>query len=78
MNLGIKNLKVLVTAGAGGIGLEIARSFVAEGAQGACLRRRPEGAARARQERPEGHALDAATCPTASRWRNCSARRSPR
>src|ERR1043165_9320688 len=33
MNLGIKNLKVLVTAGAGGIGLEIARSFVAEGAR---------------------------------------------
>ena len=27
MNLGIKNLKVLVTAGAGGIGLEIARAF---------------------------------------------------
>jgi len=33
MNLGIKNLKVLVTAGAGGIGLETARSFVAEGAK---------------------------------------------
>jgi NAD(P)-dependent dehydrogenase (short-subunit alcohol dehydrogenase family) len=33
MNLGIKNLKVLVTAGAGGIGLEIARSFAAEGAR---------------------------------------------
>ncbi len=33
MNLGIKNLKVLVTAGAGGIGLEIARAFVAEGAR---------------------------------------------
>ena len=33
MNLGIKGLKVLVTAGAGGIGLEIARSFVAEGAR---------------------------------------------
>ena len=33
MNLGIKNLKVLVTAGAGGIGLEVARSFVAEGAK---------------------------------------------
>ena len=33
MNLGIKNLKVLVTAGAGGIGLETARSFVAEGAR---------------------------------------------
>jgi NAD(P)-dependent dehydrogenase (short-subunit alcohol dehydrogenase family) len=32
MNLGIKNLRVLVTAGAGGIGLEIARAFVAEGA----------------------------------------------
>ena len=33
MNLGIKGLRVLVTAGAGGIGLEIARSFVAEGAR---------------------------------------------
>src|SRR5256885_15872894 len=33
MNLAIKNLKVLVTAGAGGIGLEIARAFVAEGAR---------------------------------------------
>jgi NAD(P)-dependent dehydrogenase (short-subunit alcohol dehydrogenase family) len=33
VNLGIKNLRVLVTAGAGGIGLEIARAFVAEGAQ---------------------------------------------
>ena len=33
MNLGIKNLKVLVTAGANGIGLETARSFVAEGAR---------------------------------------------
>ena len=33
MNLGIKGLRVLVTAGAGGIGLEIARAFVAEGAR---------------------------------------------
>ncbi len=33
MNLGIKNLRVLVTAGAGGIGLEIARAFTAEGAR---------------------------------------------
>src|SRR5882757_8294343 len=33
MNLGIKNLRVLVTAGAGGIGLETARSFAAEGAK---------------------------------------------
>ena len=33
VNLGIKDLRVLVTAGAGGIGLEIARSFVAEGAR---------------------------------------------
>src|SRR5215216_7569398 len=33
MNLGIRNLKVLVTAGAGGIGLETARSFLAEGAR---------------------------------------------
>src|SRR5437764_14849590 len=33
MNLGIKGLRVLVTAGAGGIGLEIARAFAAEGAR---------------------------------------------
>ena len=33
MNLGIKGLRVLVTAGAGGIGREIARAFVAEGAR---------------------------------------------
>jgi NAD(P)-dependent dehydrogenase (short-subunit alcohol dehydrogenase family) len=33
MNLGIKGLRVLVTAGAGGIGLAIARAFVAEGAR---------------------------------------------
>jgi NAD(P)-dependent dehydrogenase (short-subunit alcohol dehydrogenase family) len=33
VNLGIKNLRVLVTAGAGGIGLETARSFAAEGAR---------------------------------------------
>ena len=34
MDLGIKDLRVLVTAGAGGIGLEIARAFVREGACG--------------------------------------------
>ena len=33
MDLGIQGLRVLVTAGAGGIGLEIARSFVREGAR---------------------------------------------
>ncbi len=33
MDLGIEGLRVLVTAGAGGIGLEIARSFVREGAR---------------------------------------------
>jgi NAD(P)-dependent dehydrogenase (short-subunit alcohol dehydrogenase family) len=33
VDLGIKGLRVLVTAGAGGIGLEIARAFVAEGAR---------------------------------------------
>jgi len=33
MNLGIKGLRILVTAGAGGIGLEIARAFTAEGAR---------------------------------------------
>jgi NAD(P)-dependent dehydrogenase (short-subunit alcohol dehydrogenase family) len=32
MDLGINGLRVLVTAGAGGIGLEIARAFVREGA----------------------------------------------
>ena len=33
MNLDIKGLRVLVTAGANGIGLEIARAFIAEGAK---------------------------------------------
>jgi NAD(P)-dependent dehydrogenase (short-subunit alcohol dehydrogenase family) len=33
MDLGVKDLRVLVTAGAGGIGLEIARAFVREGAK---------------------------------------------
>jgi NAD(P)-dependent dehydrogenase (short-subunit alcohol dehydrogenase family) len=33
MDMGIKDLRVLVTAGAGGIGLEIARAFVREGAK---------------------------------------------
>jgi NAD(P)-dependent dehydrogenase (short-subunit alcohol dehydrogenase family) len=33
MDLGIKDLRVLVTAGAGGIGLEISRAFVREGAK---------------------------------------------
>jgi NAD(P)-dependent dehydrogenase (short-subunit alcohol dehydrogenase family) len=33
VNLGIKGLRVLVTAGANGIGREVARSFVAEGAK---------------------------------------------
>jgi NAD(P)-dependent dehydrogenase (short-subunit alcohol dehydrogenase family) len=33
MDLGIQGLRVLVTAGAGGIGLETARSFVREGAK---------------------------------------------
>lgn len=33
MDLGIEGLRVLVTAGAGGIGLEIARAFVREGAR---------------------------------------------
>jgi NAD(P)-dependent dehydrogenase (short-subunit alcohol dehydrogenase family) len=33
MDLGIKDLRVIVTAGAGGIGLEISRAFVREGAK---------------------------------------------
>jgi NAD(P)-dependent dehydrogenase (short-subunit alcohol dehydrogenase family) len=33
MDMGLKGARVLVTAGAGGIGLEIARSFLAEGAR---------------------------------------------
>ena len=33
MDLGIRDLRVLVTAGAGGIGLEISRAFVREGAK---------------------------------------------
>ena len=52
MDLGIKDLRVLVTAGAAGIGLEIARAFVREGAQGAHLRCRRGGAGRRQEERP--------------------------
>ncbi len=33
MDLGIRGLRVMITAGAGGIGLEIARTFVREGAR---------------------------------------------
>ena len=33
MKLGIKGLRVLVTAGAGGIGREVARAFAGEGAK---------------------------------------------
>jgi NAD(P)-dependent dehydrogenase (short-subunit alcohol dehydrogenase family) len=33
MDMGLKGARVLITAGAGGIGLEIARSFLAEGAR---------------------------------------------
>ncbi len=33
MDLGLKDARVLVTAGAGGIGLEIARAYQAEGAR---------------------------------------------
>ena len=33
MDLGVQGLRVLVTAGAGGIGLEVARAFVREGAR---------------------------------------------
>ena len=33
MDFGIQGLRVLVTAGASGIGLEIARSFIREGAR---------------------------------------------
>jgi NAD(P)-dependent dehydrogenase (short-subunit alcohol dehydrogenase family) len=33
MDMGLKGARVLVTAGAGGIGLEIARSFICEGAR---------------------------------------------
>ena len=40
MDLDIKGLRVLVTAGANGIGLAIARAFAARGRQGPYLRRR--------------------------------------
>ncbi|MEM6498424.1 MAG: 3-oxoacyl-[acyl-carrier-protein] reductase, partial [Pseudomonadota bacterium] len=33
MDLGIKGLRVLITAGASGIGLQMTRAFVAEGAK---------------------------------------------
>ena len=33
MDLGIKGLRVIVTAGAAGIGREVARTFLREGAQ---------------------------------------------
>jgi len=38
MDLGIEGLRVLVTAGASGIGLEIACAFAAEGAGGGLKR----------------------------------------
>ena len=34
MDLGIAGIRVIVTAGAGGIGLEIARAFLRKGAKG--------------------------------------------
>ena len=53
MDLQIDGLRVLVTAGAGGIGLEIARAFAARRREGACLRRRRGGARALAKSDPE-------------------------
>ena len=78
MNLGIKGLRVLVTAGAGGIGLEIARSFVAEGARVHVCDVDSKALRALAKSDPKITRSKAATCRTASKSRGCSARRSPR
>jgi NAD(P)-dependent dehydrogenase (short-subunit alcohol dehydrogenase family) len=64
MDLGIGGLRVLVTAGAGGIGLEIARAFVREGARVHVGDVDAEAIARLRTGDP---AIGASACDVASR-----------
>jgi NAD(P)-dependent dehydrogenase (short-subunit alcohol dehydrogenase family) len=71
MDLGIKDLRVIVTAGANGIGLAIARAFAGEGARvHVCDVDQTALAALAKS--------DIATSPTAPPFRNCSTRPPPR
>jgi len=64
MDLGIESLRVLVTAGAGGIGLEIARAFVREGARVHVGDVDGDALARLRASDP---AIGASACDVASR-----------
>ncbi len=75
MNLGIKNLRVLVTAGAGGIGLEIARAFVAEGARVHVCDVDDKAMRAMGKSDPKVTRTGERTCRTASRSTSCSRRR---
>ena len=70
MDLGIKGLRVMVSAGAGGIGLAIARAFVAEGARVAVCDVDPAALATLAHTDPALHAstCDVAQRPEVARW----------